>query len=410
MTQSRPADSGYAGAPTAPGEHLRALTGLRFVAALFVVAFHTRSAFEAFPWVVRQFIEVGNVGVNLFFVLSGFVLAYNYSGGRLSVRDFWVARFARIYPVYVFALLLFAPAAFRAVPRDELAATAVSSMTLLQAWTQHLSWNTPGWSLSAEAFFYLTFPLLVLAFRGLGVPQLLVWMVGIWLVSLIPASLYVGGTLASISRDVIYYNPLLRLPEFVIGVAAGKMFLQQQVRVTGAEKRRRAWARRLSWLAGCAGTAFVAIVLLRDWVPDALLHNGLLDPVFIALVYGLAGGTGRLTEALSRPTMVLLGEASYSVYILQSPVFVWLKAAVMLALYQELRPADRMLNGSVLFVVAYTLVLVVVSILTLYHFEMPARRALRRALSRRPVSVEGPLPATPASEADGRGVASGASR
>lgn len=91
--------------------HLTALTGLRFLAAIHVVLFHRREAFPGLPYAVENLLVSGNIGVNLFFVLSGFVLAYNYMNddGLPSRREFWVARFARIYPVYLLAFLLFAP-------------------------------------------------------------------------------------------------------------------------------------------------------------------------------------------------------------------------------------------------------------------------------------------------------------
>src|SRR5947209_20217313 len=96
------------------GAHLRPLTGLRFMAALLVVIHHyfgiaTGDYGQRADPRVPTLIAAAFVGVNIFFILSGFILAYNYLDAdgqlRITCRDFWAARFARIYPVYVLAFL-----------------------------------------------------------------------------------------------------------------------------------------------------------------------------------------------------------------------------------------------------------------------------------------------------------------
>ncbi|HVE66393.1 MAG TPA: acyltransferase, partial [Thermoanaerobaculia bacterium] len=150
---------------------LPALTGLRFVAAMAVVLYHVPMKPFASETATRL-TAYGYLGVSLFFVLSGFILTYTYidphTGAlRGSVRDFWWARVARIYPVYLIALLLSLPIflIFRvlvAAPAARPPALLSAALTplLLQAWwpTTATQWNTPGWSLSVELFFYALFP------------------------------------------------------------------------------------------------------------------------------------------------------------------------------------------------------------------------------------------------------------
>ena len=92
---------------------LHALTTLRFFAALHVVLFHMRviGILPGGPWWYQNFASIGFVGVNFFFVLSGFILVYTYDGPSLNVRRFWWARFARIYPAYILSLIVAAPSA-----------------------------------------------------------------------------------------------------------------------------------------------------------------------------------------------------------------------------------------------------------------------------------------------------------
>src|SRR5437762_13137509 len=107
-----------------PKNHFKPLTSLRFFAAMHVLAFHNHlDALMDLPAGIRNIIRTGYVSVSLFFVLSGFILAYTYHGVRedasLYRRSFWVARLARLYPVYLVGLLLAAPfAVSTAFPSD----------------------------------------------------------------------------------------------------------------------------------------------------------------------------------------------------------------------------------------------------------------------------------------------------
>ncbi len=143
---------------------LPALTGVRFLAATQVVLYHFGSGFAQrhhLPRPLTNLLTNGWTAVTLFFILSGFILSYTYSGqiaGRGGKLRFWEARFARIYPVYLLALLLSWP--FRGDPGLGL---SMAVLTMVQAWNPfHVNyggaWNSPAWTLSTEAFFYLLFP------------------------------------------------------------------------------------------------------------------------------------------------------------------------------------------------------------------------------------------------------------
>src|SRR5882724_11283732 len=167
--------------------------------ALHVVLFH----FLAFKIVssegwLGQISSIGYVGVSFFFVLSGFILVFTYAGRDTPARDFWRARFARIYPAFAFSLLLTGPFFFFAalmlnVPffawfSTHLKLVVLLVPLLLQAWVPlaSLAWNSVAWSLSDEAFFYLLFPflkksLLKIKLPGLGFLALCCWVVSMTL-------------------------------------------------------------------------------------------------------------------------------------------------------------------------------------------------------------------------------------
>ena len=139
---------------------IRPLTGLRFVAALLVVIHHyfgiaTGDYGQRADPRVPNLIASAFVGVNFFFILSGFILAYNYLGAdgqlRVTRRDFWAARFARIYPVYVLAFLVATvPSAHYLLSHHasplSTTLTGLAALTLTQAWVPAASdaWNGPA--------------------------------------------------------------------------------------------------------------------------------------------------------------------------------------------------------------------------------------------------------------------------
>ena len=313
---------------------LHALTTLRFFAALHVVLFHMRvvGILPGGPWWYQNFASIGFVGVNFFFVLSGFILVYTYEGPELSPAKFWWARFARIYPAYAFSLILAAPFFFFAVrsldlpffawSKEHLAAAFLLTLMLLQSWVPQaaLTWNSVCWSLSVEAFFYLVFPFFLRSSRKLSPKTLLVCLVGLWFVSLSFSFSYVhfhpdgldkinSGETNLFWKNVLSFNPLVRLPEFLIGMFACRLFL---ARGNGDIT----FATPLIF-AGLLG--FASVILLVSKIPSPVLSAGLLSPAFAAMIYGLAQQP-KWTSFLAAPLPVLLGDASYSLYLLHSLV------------------------------------------------------------------------------------------
>jgi peptidoglycan/LPS O-acetylase OafA/YrhL len=367
-------------APAAPRDtlpKLEALTALRFFAAFHVVVFHMR--IEGFlppgPWWYENFAAVGYIGVNLFFVLSGFILVYTYAGTGVSPRRFWQARFARIYPAYSVSLLLSAPFFFFAVrhleipflawSKQHLVTACVLTLGLLQSWFPQaaLTWNAVCWSLSVEAFFYLVFPILLLWNREFTSRKLF-WVVVLWsVVSLATAVLYIvvhpdgidkinSGETTLLWKNVLSFNPLVRLPEFLVGVFAGRLFL--------SAKTRPALAAPLV-LFGIA--VVLALVLLADRIPRPLISAGFLSPSFAAIIYGLALRPG-WAKFLKARALILLGDASYSLYLLH-PTVISLVADHLSSLHWALRATLAFLAA------------VAASFASYYFVEEPFRKLLR---------------------------------
>lgn len=367
---------------------LRALTGLRFFAALAIFNLHVGYFVPGTQAASRHFLE--NVdsacisGVSLFFVLSGFILAYAHEDmdlSRLSVWTFWIGRFSRIYPVYLLGLIWYAPFILQhrfAVESPAIAAgksfgSLLPSVFLIQSWfhpRSAIAWNGPGWTLSVEAVFYLLFPLLARRIRLLGQRALVAWACFLWTVSL-AMSLLVPRLLADWSyvQMFVSFNPLFHLPTFAIGIALGFHFIRSDYSV------------RYSWtpLLGLAGVAVLTMAIGQ--FPEPVIHNCLFVPAFAVLIYGLAQG-GITAGFFSLPVVVLLGEGSYSFYILQYPqglTFRLFNEASWLQDYIAVLRVGGWLHGWAGYVVLL-LATAATSIMIFKRFEIPMRRGIGHRL------------------------------
>jgi len=211
---------------------LNNLTGLRFYAAFFVFLYHFFPVYTTIPKI--EFFEIGFLGVDIFFILSGFILTYVYYTkffvNKLTGRDYWsfiVKRFAKIYPLHFIITLLFIPVTYIGkylFHQDSLNIypdTLIQNFLMIHSWdtTMHLSWNFPSWSISAEWFAYLF----------LFAP--LAYIYKLSRISLILMSVFIVlGFVAywinipEFILDRYTMNGLPRIiPEFILGVLAGLM-------------------------------------------------------------------------------------------------------------------------------------------------------------------------------------------
>lgn len=316
--EERPAQSGRA--------HIRALTGVRIVAALWVVMFHIRgNLYAEFPPIERWFgplLSHGELGVDLFFALSGYVLALNYvnrMGAKLSrstASRFYWARLARVWPVF-FATLLLA-GAWHSVqlrmgtdpvaPRDFSVLSFVRQTLLVTLWTEpdadRLMWNGPAWSVSAEAFAYALFPLGVLVLYRLGRSLRVRTLLVLAAVVLLPSLFFV------VAYDSMYY-PSSWMMRILCYFSAGALtyLAVRRIRLTVRVRR----------VANYGALASVAAVIVWFYLADAIGRGSLaplVAPLFVLLIGFLALGDRYLTRLLSTRLFVVGGAASYSVYMI----------------------------------------------------------------------------------------------
>jgi peptidoglycan/LPS O-acetylase OafA/YrhL len=361
--------------PSPPRAEILSLTGMRAFAALWVLLYHLNPEVRAVldpsgpgVFLFKALTKSGYLGVDLFFILSGFIISYNYGGKfpKLEFRawgDFLWMRLARVWPVHVTVLLAYVAVLLvtqlaplqAAAPWRFSPAAFVSNLFLVQAWSipTVLSWNEPAWSVSCEWLAYLLFPLLWLsplsrlrAGRALFVSIVLLLAVALFC------------ELAGFKGTAAY-----GIPRLAGGFAAGCCVYRMYSLGFGS-----------GWNWAVLTPLLLGLVLA---VSAVLLHFELFafgaTPLLGLLLLGIAYQRCHVSRFLGSHPLRFLGAASYSIYMVHE--------LCTLAL-RRLLPVDRLGEAYGLLVPGAWLLVIFMTGIALFLFvERPCRdfmRALRR--------------------------------
>ena len=354
-------------------DRLNALTGLRSFAAVNIVLFHFSN--PLWSGVLAPVVNAGYASVSFFILLSGYVLAYNYAArartGQLDTIRFYKARFTRLYPIYLLSLLM----AWRIIPQEYVSHTHAMFWTgmvltplLLQGWIPEIATflNTPAWTMSAESFYYLLFPWLARWKQPGRIPPILARLAVIWLLGLIPGTLYIIFSPDGIPHpdrfstgpwlQALKYTPLPHLMSFIFGVLLAE--LDELIPRPGV-------TRLLLGLTGFGATFF--LLWLGADIPYAIIHDGLLMPLFGCVILGLSGDNV-LSHVLGVRPLVFVGEASYCLYLLHFNFW---------NLIHDTHVLDHLGLARFDPWISY-LILIGLALAALYAVEKPAQRRLRK--------------------------------
>lgn len=361
---------------------LNALTSLRFIAAAMIVVGHCHGEFGRTSRIAEFFAL--NQAVSFFFVLSGFILVYVYPALNSSAERcrFLLARVARIWPAHAASfllLLILAPTTLRPSISDSIPWIVTANLFMVHAWiplwNYFLSFNGVSWSISTEFFFYLCFPFLIYRWDQTWFRKLLfslflfLSLIAISNALHLPNDHWVSGLS---QHALVYISPLARLFEFVVGMAIAL-----------------AW-RNTSHLVSCgkvSGSIMEVLVLslavasthytpALAYLPPIKLWGGEAGTYWFTssgsvisfglLIFVMALEKGWISKILSWPFAVLLGEISYSVYLIHS---------ILLRFYQNYRHAFSDVPGWISYLLYWMLVLIISHLIWLF-IERPFRKAI----------------------------------
>lgn len=350
-------------------EEIRSLTSVRFIAAFYVFLLHINllQPLSTVPW-IDNFLSQGGAGMSLFFMLSGFILAYRYDGVDLKAAGYYRNRFARIYPVYFLSGLVTLPWMVSSLwPQHQefssVILIVIANILLLQAWYNPLFdvWNKGSWSISAEMFFYMLFPHILPWFKRLTRDQIVLLALVLYFVSSV---IIVRFSLADIHTMQIGYSfPLLRLPEFIMGICC------YYFSKTGLSR-----SREIPLL--CMASLVVMVVAFcmanLKFPQQVVMQNWIVQPVIFLGILSLIRKDSIAARLLSKPVFVQLGHISYCFYAFQSLIR-WLLVENEEMLLERF---PCLADGKMLFLLAFP-VLLALSYAGYYWVEEPARHFLR---------------------------------
>lgn len=355
---------------------INALTGIRALAALWVVGFH----FAQFPLgtlgLDAEFpaLSYGYLGVDLFFLLSGFIIYHVHRrDASLSiggVLHFYGLRLARMYPVHLLTLcgLAVVVIASRRVgiapthPEDFQPIDFVYNLLLIHSWgvADDIHWNSPAWSISCEWLVYLLFPLL-----ALGLNRLL---------SARRAALVLAAEAAVFALAYVFFfhcNLDNKFEGHFARYALARVCLEFTVGALCCRLQGLVDMRTWPWTAAVLAAILVAMLLIATPLRDLAIVV-----VFVLMILAASMPGNLVARVLGLPVLVYLGEISYSLYMIHAPMRMTLGKLMEPRLLHLSRAAGSLMA------VGFLLVTIAVAAATYHIVETPARRWLRRLVDR----------------------------
>jgi peptidoglycan/LPS O-acetylase OafA/YrhL len=305
------------------------LTGMRFVAAFLVVLAHTDHYFAAMQpaWLDYAWRVGANLGMSTFFVLSGFVIHYNYGSaivakGAPAISSFLVARFARLYPLYLLVLLITIALVPSIIHEDAFRQQWLwRYLTMTQDWTPTLVdgqllatlYIGGAWSISAEVGLYTFYLLAAASLAGL---QSVRAALGAIAVLTAAGVIFFGGYAAGYwlsglesQNWWLSLSPLARVPEFLLGALTAQLYVVSPDLRSNVEKRQGKWL-------GIAGAVWMVGSFLACYIYINFQASFGFAPGIAAMIFFFARYRGQVAAWIETPIVVALGDASYSIYML----------------------------------------------------------------------------------------------
>lgn len=354
--------------------HILPLTSLRLFFALAVFFHHcffmTKVNDPLLDGLYARIFSEGYIGVSFFFILSGFILAYNYQSvfeeGKIRKRTFYLARLARIYPLHLVTLLLALPVTTGGISALVSGATVpafLSHLTLTHAlWLDpdiYRAYNSSSWSISTEWFFYLAFPFLILWFgRLLKRMGKTAFLFGL-LVLLVPVAFYLVPT--ELHHALFYISPYSRIADFFLGIL---LYHGYAMAVSGGRP-----ALNYTWLEAGALLLLGVFFINFSNIPQVWRYSVYYWLPMSAVIWAFALQGGWFSRLLSARWLVVGGEISFALYMIHRP---------LMRYYQKFKSWVFDPHNAYVDIVVLLCASLIVSYLLHYYVERPVARWVKQ--------------------------------
>lgn len=286
--------------------HIKPLTSIRFFAAFFVFLCHLRYFYNTD--ISYVYIKEGFIGVTFFFILSGFILAYSYQNkiisGKTSIKSFYIARIARIYPIHVCtfiaAISLFSYGYYSS---DQFIFNAALIQAFIPESKYYFTVNAVSWSISVELFLYLLLPFLIrLDNKGLLYLSII----------LVLLKLSMSISLSDkLNHAMVYISPFMRVSDFSIGIL---MYRYRNILIEKLSKL------NILYLQAMSIITLVIFCSYSNQIPISYRYDLYYILPMSMIILSLSIDGTLIFRALSNRVFVFLGEVSFSFYMIHQMV------------------------------------------------------------------------------------------
>ncbi len=352
----------------------------RFIAAYLVLIVH----YSPLSWrdnlpMIRHLGE----SVHYFFFISGFVMIISSMRSfdfdkkiiHFDKKDFWIKRIARIYPMYILALLVFVLYNYTVKEIDtSIPKRILPEITGLNRWIYNGSINYPSWTISCEFFFYFLFPFSLPLLIKSSLPRLTVIILALYFISIIFTFFYQSNlkTILSHNPTFIYKtlaisildHPIFKYTIFLFGCLAGRFYVTSPKML---------FFKKHNILIATVCIAAIATSYKSGVIKDVFFEAGSLSVIYFFLVLAICSFDGKLLKFFSWKPFIFLGEISYGVYIMQAPVEHY---------FETIFTDDKPFTTSIQFL-SYTAFLIVICCILYYAFEIPAKKFILNVFHKR---------------------------
>ncbi len=346
---------------------IKPLTSLRFFFALMVFFSHIQFI-EADDVILTKLYKSifyeGYLGVSFFFMLSGFILSFAYKNKltqyKISYKEFLIARIARIYPLHLFTLLIAIPLSLSGFFTSQVLwiGKLIINMFLLQSFIPSssifFSFNSPSWSISNEMFFYILFPFLIsIYFKNKRTVYL-----SLLFLLLIPIGIFFSPE--NLIHRLFYINPFFRIADFILGVLLYNLY-ESKILENYFKSRFKATMLEFS----SVGLLFLFFIF-HDFIPQGYRYSVYYWIPMIIIIFSYQ--SGYLSEILSNRVLIILGEISFSFYLIHQLVIRYILI---------INTKYSLINNNYLLILVIFVVTLIASYLSYKYIELPSNKYIR---------------------------------